>query len=64
MLGLFSFVSVADSVYFAGLFFDNPDGDLGKFLGPASIQPWYITVSAVCNALVILLGDGILVSIP
>lgn len=62
MLALFTFATVADSIYFARLTINNPYRDYGMFLD-ASAAPWYLTMGTVCNTIVILLGDGILVRV-
>lgn len=62
MLALFTFATVSDSIYFGRLTINNPARDYSEFVETPA-YPWYLTMGSVCNAIVILLGDGILVSI-
>lgn len=62
LLALFSFSTITDSIYFAQLTIANASGDYGLILDRGA-APWYTTMGSVCNTIVILLGDAILVSV-
>lgn len=60
ILALFSYASATDSIYFAEMVINKPYGDLAIFFEAAT--PLYGVIGGACNSVVILIGDGVLVS--